>query len=139
MNNLTQVLAYCSDQELADLASMVLQTHGESEIKLLKGPSLGLVMLRQQESVTDSLFNAGEILVTEVRLELGGQFGFGLIIGDRPQAALALALLDAALAQPGRPADELNVKIGELGQALEQSRRQSYQQVARTKVAFEIF
>lgn len=139
MKNFTQILAYCSDQELADLASTVLQTYPENEIQLLKGPSLGLIMLRQQEPVADSLFNAGEILVMEVRLELGGQFGFGMLIGDRPQATLALALVDAALARPGKLADDLSARIKQLGQALELSRRESYRQVARTKVAFEVF
>ena len=139
MKDHTQVLAYCSDQELSELATSVLHNYSEGEIKLLKGPSLGLVMLRQQESVADSQFNAGEILVTEVRLELNNQFGFGMVIGDRPMAALAIAIVDAALAQKGSLADELTRSIQLLGQAVEQERRRTYRQVANTKVAFEVF
>src|SRR5690242_13852742 len=64
---------------------------------LLSGPRQGLVMLRVRETIAESLFNAGEILVTEVKLELDGQFGFGMVIGNQPRKALALALVDAAL------------------------------------------
>ncbi len=139
MKNHTQVLAYCSDQELSDLATRILKYYVEGEVTLLKGPGLGLVMLRQQETVVDSQFNAGEIMVTEVRLELNNQVGFGMLIGDRPLAAVALALVDAALAKPGPLADELTRSIQDLAQTLEVKRRQDYRQVANTKVAFEIF
>lgn len=139
MKNHTQILAYCSDRELSELATRVLQNYSEGEIKLLKGPSQGLVMLRQQESVADSQFNAGEILVTEVRLELNNLFGFGMVIGDRPMAALAIAIVDAALTQQGSLAEELTRSIQVLGQAVEQGRRKDYRQVANTRVAFEVF
>ena len=114
MSDYNKVLAYCSEQDLSDLAARVLAEYSAAQVRLLSGPRQGLVMLRQQESVADSQFNAGEILVTEVRLELDGQFGFGMVIGDQPRSALALALIDAALTRGGPLADALQPAIEQL-------------------------
>ena len=63
------VIAGCEEEEARRLATLVLEDNPAAEIRILSGPQQGLVMLRVQETVADSLFNAGEILVTEVKLE----------------------------------------------------------------------
>ena len=63
-------LANCPEEQVCQLASIVLQSYRKSQVKILSGPRLGLVMLRVRETVANSLFNAGEVLVTEVKLEL---------------------------------------------------------------------
>ena len=139
MNEHNRILAYCTEQDLSDLAAKVLNTYHAAQIKIVSGPQQGLVMLRQRESVAQSQFNAGEILVTEVRLELAGHFGFGIVIGDQPRSALAIALIDAALSQDDSLTQELHQEIARLGQKLDQHRRETYRRVAHTKVAFETF
>ncbi len=91
------ILANCSEEQACDVASLVVQNHLQNEIKILSGPRRGLVMLRVRETVANSLFHAGEVLVTEVKLELDGQFGFGMVLGNNPRCAMAVALVDAAL------------------------------------------
>jgi len=67
-----QILAGCSEEQVCHLGTLVLQAYAASKINFLSGPQRGLVMLRVRETVADSQFNAGEILVTEVKLELDG-------------------------------------------------------------------
>lgn len=134
-----QILANSSVEALARLATFVLEKYPASQIKILSGPRQGLVMLRMRESVANSQFNAGEILVTEVKLELDGQFGFGTIIGDSARRAMAVALLDAAIRKGGPVASQLEGEIAQLGEQLQQSRQRMHDLVASSKVEFENF
>ncbi len=132
-----RILACCSEEQVCQLAEQILQYYPASEVKLLAGPQVGLVMLRVRESVAESVFNAGEALVTEVKLELDGQFGFGMVIGDSPRRAMAVALVDAALRNTDACSAQLRIRLAELAQAVEQQHRQMQALSATTKVEFE--
>jgi alpha-D-ribose 1-methylphosphonate 5-triphosphate synthase subunit PhnG len=134
-----KVLAHCTEEQVCRLALEVSEQYPASQVKILSGPQVGLVMLRMEETVANSQFNAGEILVTEVRLELDNQFGFAMLTGDRPRQAMAVALIDAALRKGGALAQRLHSEIAELGYQLELQRQHLDQLVASTKVAFETF
>ena len=129
------VIANCSEEQASELAALVLQQY--RQVKLLSGPRQGLVMLRVRETVANSQFNAGEILVTEVKLELDGAFGFGMIIGDSPRRALAMALVDAALRKDAAFAMQLIHRLDELDQQLTHKNLRLQALVSTTKVDFE--
>ena len=131
------ILANSPEEQVCQLASIVLQNYQESQVKLLSGPRQALVMLRVRETVADSLFHAGEVLVTEVKLELDGQFGFGMTLGESPRRAMALALVDAALRRGGSVADLLQRELVELGRQLTRQQQQIQALVNTTKVEFE--
>ena len=131
------ILANCSEEQVCQLASTVLQKYEKAQVNLLSGPRQAVVMLRVRESVADSLFNAGEILVTEVKLELDGQFGFGMIIGDNSRRAMAVALVDAALRKGGLLADQLSSDLQQLDQLITREHRREQALAAATKVDFE--
>ncbi len=131
------ILANCSEEQVCQLASTVLQKYEKAQVNLLSGPRQAVVMLRVRESVADSLFNAGEILVTEVKLELDGQFGFGMIIGDNSRRAMAVALVDAALRKGGLLADQLSSDLQQLDQLITREHRREQALSAATKVDFE--
>ena len=131
------ILANSPEERVCELASVVLQHYPRSQIKLLLGPRQGLVMLRVRETVANSQFNAGEVLVTEVRLELEGQFGFGMVIGDCPRWALAIALVDAALAKGGTVAEHLRHDLAEMDHQLTKSQQHLQALVDTTRVEFE--
>ncbi len=137
MQNYSKVLAHLKEDQAEELALTVLEYYPASQIKILSGPQQGLVMLRMQETVADSQFNAGEVLVTEVRLELDGQFGFGMTMGQRPRQAMALALVDAARRKGGPLAAQLDERLDELARQLQADRQKEYDLVAATKVDFE--
>ena len=130
------ILASSSEEQVCQLASLVLEAYPESKVRLLSGPQRGLVMLRVQETVANSQFHVGEILVTEVKLELDGQFGFGMVIGDSPHRAIAL--VDAALRLQGPIAAQLEQELTNLQQQLIHHRQHLYKIAATTKVNFEV-
>jgi alpha-D-ribose 1-methylphosphonate 5-triphosphate synthase subunit PhnG len=131
------ILANCPEEQACQLASIVLQSYQQSQVKLLSGPRQALVMLRVRETVANSVFHAGEVLVTEVKLELDGQFGFGMIMGESPRRAMAVALVDAALRKGGLVADQLQRELVELDRQLTKQNQQIQALVARTKADFE--
>ena len=131
------ILTGCSEQQLGQLATTVLESYPQSQIKLLSGPRTGLVMVRVRETVADSQFNAGELLVTEVKLELADQFGFGMVLGDSPQRALAVALVDAAVRKGGVIAEQLTQELSRLEQEIIQRNRREQELVSSTRVEFE--
>ena len=135
--NYYHILANSPEERVCELASVVLQHYSKSQIKLLLGPRQGLVMLRVRETVANSRFNAGEVLVTEVRLELEGQFGFGMVLGDCPRRAMAVALVDAALAKGGAVATQLQHDLAEMDRQLTKSQQHLQALVNTTKVEFE--
>jgi alpha-D-ribose 1-methylphosphonate 5-triphosphate synthase subunit PhnG len=131
-------MANCPADAAYELGARVAeQYHGA--VKLLTGPRLGLVLLRVRESVAESTFYAGELLVTEVTLELGGGYGFGMVVGNDPRRALAAALVDAALAMEGDFAAELHRTLADLANRIAQEQRQAFRAVAATKVDFTVF
>ncbi len=132
------ILANCSEEQACKVASLVVQHGGQSRITLLSGPRQGLVMLRVRETVANSLFHAGEVLVTEVRLELDGQFGFGMVLGDSPRRAMAVALVDAALRKGSTHYHaQLLQRLAELEQQTMQEKLRMQALVATTKVEFD--
>ncbi|GCE48968.1 alpha-D-ribose 1-methylphosphonate 5-triphosphate synthase subunit PhnG [Thermosporothrix hazakensis] len=135
--NYYAILANSPEEKVNQLAEHVLKTYPQSHIKLLSGPRQGLVMLRVRETVANSRFNAGELLVTEVRLELDKQFGFGMVLGESARKAMGIALIDAAIRKGGALAEQLKQQITELDQQLHHERRRLQALVAKTKVNFE--
>jgi alpha-D-ribose 1-methylphosphonate 5-triphosphate synthase subunit PhnG len=131
-------MANCPGEAAYGLGARIAQEY-PGTIKLLTGPRLGLVMLSVRESVADSTFYAGEVLVTEVTLELAGRYGFGMVLGNDPRRALAAALVDAALGLDGNVAAELRQELNDLESGINQEQRQAFRAVAATKVDFTVF
>lgn len=131
------IIANCAEEQASQLASLVLQHHTASQVKLLSGPRQGLVMLRVRETVANSQFNAGEIAVTEVKLELDGAFGFGMVIGNQPRRALAMALVDAARRKGGPLVALIDARLNELDQQITRDNLRVQALVSTTKVDFE--
>ena len=61
---------------------------------IAKPPLAGLLMMNIRESGR-TVFHLGEVLVTQAEVKRNGQTGIGCSMGDRPNAALVLACLDA--------------------------------------------
>ncbi|WP_322493753.1 phosphonate C-P lyase system protein PhnG [Chloroflexus sp.] len=136
----TSHILSCSPPHLVcALAEQVLERYDRNAVTFISGPRFVLVQLRMIEGVAETVFNGGEILVTETRLELAGQFGFGMVIGRDPDHATALAVLDAALRMPGDPHADLRPRIAELGQALSAAYERRFAAAAATRVEFETF
>jgi len=139
MYTISHILSHSPVATVTALAEQVLQHYPADAVTIISGPRVAIVQLRMQENVANSVFNAGEILVTETRLELNGTFGFGMIIGNDPTFATALAVIDAALRLPGDPHADLHTAIHDLGDQLSTSHQRQFAAANSTKVEFDVF
>jgi alpha-D-ribose 1-methylphosphonate 5-triphosphate synthase subunit PhnG len=139
MSSLTYVLSLSSSAVVCELAADALQLITPHTITMIIDPKVAMVQLRVSEGVADTVFNAGEVLVTETRLEVNGQFGFGMIIGNQPEFATALAVIDAVMRIPGQHHTLISTRVAELAHTLQQQQHKQFAASNSTKVEFDIF
>jgi alpha-D-ribose 1-methylphosphonate 5-triphosphate synthase subunit PhnG len=126
------VLARATAEELAGAADGLLPAFTR-----LRGPEIGLVMLRGRAGGTGAPFNLGEATVTRctVRSE-DGWVGHAYCLGrDLRQAELAAAL-DAALQDPARKRELEAVVVQPLATAQASRRETLSRRAAATQVQF---
>jgi len=145
-NRRFSILAQATDPAtpLLDLAERVLAESGAEvavvtppQVAVVTPPQVGMVMLRLREPTHGTVFNAGEILVTEARVTIGAHDGYAMRLGRAPELTLAAALLDAAVegAHPLTPAIE--VALGACEEAERARQLAAWREVAPTRVAFD--
>lgn len=116
------------------LAEEVLAT---APVAAIVPPRVGTLMLRLREPVAGSVFNAGEVLITEARVALAGHEGYAVRFGREPEATVAAAVLDVAVAA-GHPLTERIVAF--LDQAAASAAEQeeaAWRELAPTRVDFD--
>jgi len=105
--------------------------------RIVRGPEVGLVMVRARAGGTGTRFNVGEMTVTRCTIQLeGGALGHAYVPGrDRRHAEVA-AVLDALLQDPARrPGLEARV-LAPLAEAQESARTDAAARAAATRVEF---
>jgi alpha-D-ribose 1-methylphosphonate 5-triphosphate synthase subunit PhnG len=128
-------LAVAEPDELRVLADACLDDG--VDVRVLVGPEVGCVSTQVREPVAGERFLIGDVLACRAEVELAGQRGWAMRLGDDRASVLAAAGLDAeaAAARP-RAAD-----VDELCRAV--ARRQAdrdereWAELAPTIVAFE--
>lgn len=98
----------------------------------------GLVMLPMRDTAQGTHFHLGEILMSEARITAGGQEGYGMRRGRDLEAAMAMALVDLAVAL-GVAHSECRAFLGsEAGQQADADRH-TLCRVEATRVNMETF
>lgn len=77
---------------------LAAQTREYADVFTVSEPAAGLVMNRMRDTAQKMQFYLGEVLVTECKVQINGHLGLGILTGDDEQAALDLAIIDAAFA-----------------------------------------
>ena len=98
----------------------------------------GLVMVPYTDSVQGSIFHLGEVLVAEARVRLGGQEGYGAVMGRDLAQSLAVAILDAAL-QAGMQVAEIMAFVQTEAEQQKEAETLLLCQVEATRVEMETF
>jgi alpha-D-ribose 1-methylphosphonate 5-triphosphate synthase subunit PhnG len=98
----------------------------------------GLVMLPAVDSVQGTHFHLGEVLVAEAHIKLGEAEGYTVCLGRDLEQALAIALLDAALATP-LFADEIMMFVGQHKARQDADDSVLHQKIEETRVHMETF
>jgi len=133
-NERFEAIALCDEDRLTVLADQVLSAG--AAVTVLRGPLSGMLMMRARESTERSVFNLGEVTVTEAEVEIDGHTGYAMVMGLRPRKALAGAIVDAA-AEARTMTPEIEALLSE-ALALDASRRAArWQRVAGTRVEFD--
>ena len=132
------IMAQAGDeaQSLLPLAERVLEGPG-GEVAVLTPPRVGMLMLRMREPVDGSIFNAGEVLVTEAQIALGEHQGYALRLGRAPDVTLAAAILDAAVEANHPLTATILDELATLAAIAETRQRDTWAAIAPTRVAFD--
>jgi alpha-D-ribose 1-methylphosphonate 5-triphosphate synthase subunit PhnG len=120
------VLVGLADAVLADL-----------DVTVTRGPTVGLLAVRVEEPFERLTFNFTEVTVSEAEVSAGGQRGYAMVLGRRPEKALAGAILDAAI-ECGHPAaSRIEAALRETLDGEDARLRDEWARVAPTQVSFE--
>jgi alpha-D-ribose 1-methylphosphonate 5-triphosphate synthase subunit PhnG len=117
------------------LAAVIEARHN---VKTVKAPETCLTMMEAVDSVGETPFYLGEVLMCEAVVKVDGVIGYGFALEDDQDRAWCLAVIDAALAAGLPEGREIRLAIdGEERQLLEE-RRLVQDLVAGTMVHFAV-
>jgi alpha-D-ribose 1-methylphosphonate 5-triphosphate synthase subunit PhnG len=129
------LLAEAEPDELRVLADACLADG--AQVRVLVAPEVGCVSTQVREPVAGERFLLGDVLACRAEVELAGQRGWAMRLGDDRAAVLAAAVLDAE-ATAARP---LAVEIDELCRTVAQRQvdrdEREWTELAPTIVEFE--
>ncbi len=107
------------------------------DIQVLTYPTRTLCMAVAEESLAGELFCVGEILFTECEVLYRGQRFSGRALFDDSSRALAVALLEAAMALAPNVLDEMAEEFEIEKKRLEKIREKTSRALGSTRVIFE--
>ena len=107
------------------------------DYRCLKGPEIGLAMVRGRTGGTGAPFNMGEMSVTRCVVQIvDGQLGYACVAGRRERHAELAAVFDALLQNGDRRAALKETIISPLDREWLSRRAKSSAKAASTKVEF---
>jgi alpha-D-ribose 1-methylphosphonate 5-triphosphate synthase subunit PhnG len=109
-----------------------------NEVETLKAPETCLAMMQAVDSVEETPFYLGEVLMCEAAVRIEGAVGYGFALDDDPERAWCLAVIDAALAAGLPEEQEIRAAIAAEGQRLLKERQLEQELVAGTMVHFAL-
>jgi len=131
--DIREILAFASLDVLEETADLIRHQY---PVNILQPAETCLIMARAIESVAQSPFFLGEILITEAVVEVNNVQGYGFAMENQPERALCSAIILAALAAEIPEATRINeVLVGE-AEVLHSKRLLEEQLVAATGVKF---
>ena len=108
-----------------------------ADIRILRAPETGLVMVRGRAGGSGRRFNAGETTVTRCAVMLSsGEKGHGWVLGRDGRHARLAAMFDACLQRPELHRTLMDKVIIPVERAQQQARLARRGKVAATKVDF---
>ncbi len=129
-----EAIALTRAADIAPLADAVL---ADTAVTILRGPTVGMVMVQARESVEGLRFNVGEALVTEALVAIGPHQGYAMVQGMEREIALAGAICDAAV-EGGHPATpHILALLIAANERIAAAHRADWAKVAGTRVAFD--
>lgn len=134
----TKILINCP---LEGLHCWINQIKEIAAVKILKEPKMGLIMMRSRDTVAHEVFNSGEVLVSDCTVSVDNHPGYGVVMGNQPAMAEAMAIIDAVFSVRGEKwADLINnmqIWIEEQSRLQQKEQQSEFHHINRSKVNFE--
>jgi alpha-D-ribose 1-methylphosphonate 5-triphosphate synthase subunit PhnG len=134
------ILCECA---LDTLEAFVTELETHHTVQIIRQPAVCMTMVRAEDSVESQPFYLGEVLVTDCEVQVDGQAGYGLCMGDEPVRCYCMAVIDALLLSDDSRADD--PRAGQVRAFLEvqaaiiaDRQRLEYNLIQRTKVDFKL-
>ncbi|MEL6573158.1 MAG: phosphonate C-P lyase system protein PhnG [Pseudomonadota bacterium] len=129
------ILAKADGDRIKAFAETLIPQLGDLEV--LENRT-GFVMLPMRDTAQGTNFHVGEVLVSEARIAAGGQDGYGMRRGRDLEAAMAMALVDLAVAQ-GVAHDACTAFLDQEASAQAAADNDRLRRVEATRVDMETF
>ncbi len=127
------LLAIATETELSGAWDILAE---KPEVKPVRGPETGLVMVRGQTGGTGQPFNLGEVAVSRATVMLeDGTAGHAHVLGNHPEKARLAAVFDA-LAQMDTHTAAVEALLQNIAIRVNEERRRQVQETAATRVDF---
>lgn len=130
-----EIVAEARPDAVRAIAEAILS---KSNVRVLKAPAPGMVMVRHTDPLENTLFLLGEAYVTECEVEVDGLLGYGCVLGSGEERALCGALVDAVIGGRHSIASEIERLLEEELRNIEEQRRGENFAVASTRVSFDV-
>ena len=130
----SKIIEKCPAERVKELARPIVEQH---QVTVIRKPAKTLVMVRMRETVAKADFYLGEMLAVEALVELEGQRGFALQMGDDTEKALAAAVVDAVCQTELPERQAVEQALAEQGRALQEAEERARARHAGTRVHFE--
>ena len=135
MEDLDLVLVEC---ELARLRGIVSRLEEEWPVHVIKEPQVCLTEVRAEDSLEQQEFMLGEALTTECEVTVGDLPGYGACLGDEPQRAYCLAVIDALVQADGPVPQHLEAFLQAESETFHRKEEEAFSRTLRTKVDFKL-
>lgn len=130
-----KVLVEC---DLEALKAFVTKIEPNYHIKVLREPAICLTMVRAQDSVEHQEFYLGEALTTECEVAVNNSSGQGICLGDEPERAYCIAVIDAILHSKELYNQEVRDFLTKQELIVKEKELEEFNQIMRTKVDFKL-
>ncbi len=122
---------------IESIKGFVEEIEKDYSIRVLKEPSVCLTMVRAEDSLEKQEFYLGEALTTECEVEVDGELGYGLCLGEEPVRGYCIAVLDAIIQsniEDSRLSDFLDTQRS----VVERREKEEYARTLKTRVDFKL-
>jgi len=126
-------MAKATASEIQELAFPLSQKY---PVKIIKEPIKSLVMVQMRETVQESLFYIGEVLVVESIVEMDSVKGVAVTLGDDFDKVFAMAIIDAAFNKKAEECEDMEQRLFQLEKKQIETEQKENALFQETKVNF---
>lgn len=132
----------CVECDQTALVSFVQTLEAQYELKIVKAPALSLTMIRAEDSVEKQEFYLGEALTSDCEVAVEDITGYGTCLGDQPQRAYCIAVMDAIIQYELKKRKEIPSSIttflAEQTKKIQERELKEYNKILTSRVDFKL-